>query len=184
MAKQMYTLRFVPKYENIRAAAARYPELEPASGAAFVLLLRIASDMLAATDDYLADFSLSQGRFIVLMLLYRVIDIPQNPCGLADKAGVTRATMTGLLDGLEREGYIARETAPADRRMLEVKLTAKGKKFLEGVMPGYFRLIRQRMEGLSIAEKEQMIELLTKLGATAESGAVAAKVAEEPVAIT
>lgn len=183
MAKQMYTLRFVPKYENIRAAAARYPELEPASGAAFVLLLRVASDMLAATDDYLADFSLSQGRFIVLMLLYRVIEIAQNPCGLADKAGVTRATMTGLLDGLEREGYIARETAPADRRMLEVKLTAKGKKFLESVMPGYFRLIRQRMDGLNITEKEQMIELLTKLGATAESGVVAAKVSEESGAI-
>jgi DNA-binding MarR family transcriptional regulator len=182
MAKQMYTLQFVPKYENIRAAAARYPELEPASAAAFVLLLRVASDTLAATDDYLADFSLSQGRFIVLMLLYRVLDMPQNPCGLAEKAGVTRATMTGLLDGLEREGYIARETAAADRRMLEVKLTAKGKKFLEGIMPGYFRLIRQRMEGLNIGEKEQMIELLTKLGATAESAGDAVTVAQEPVA--
>ena len=69
MAKQMYSLRDVPRYENIRAAAARYPELEPASGAAFVLLLRVASDMLAATDDYLAGFSLSQGRFVVMMLL-------------------------------------------------------------------------------------------------------------------
>jgi len=169
MAKQMYSLRDVPKYENIRAAAARYPELEPASGAAFVLLLRVASDMLAATDDYLARFSLSQGRFVVMMLLYRVQDLPMNPCVLADKAGVTRATMTGLLDGLEREGYIARETAALDRRMLEVKLTAKGKKFLEGVMPGYFKLIRQRMVGLSTAEKEQLIGLLTKLGATAEN---------------
>jgi DNA-binding MarR family transcriptional regulator len=174
MAKQMYSLRDVPKYENIRAAAARYPELEPASGAAFVLLLRVASDMLAATDDYLAGFSLSQGRFVVMMLLYRVNDLPMNPCVLADKAGVTRATMTGLLDGLEREGYIARETAAVDRRMLEVKLTAKGKKFLEGVMPGYFKLIRQRMVGLSVAEKEQMIGLLTKLGATAENVPAAA----------
>jgi DNA-binding MarR family transcriptional regulator len=169
MAKQMYSLRDVPRYENIRAAASKYPELEPASGAAFVLLLRVASDMLAATDDYLADFSLSQGRFIVMMLLYRVIDVPQNPCVLADKAGVTRATMTGLLDGLEREGYIGRETAAADRRMLEVKLTGKGKKFLESVMPGYFKIIKQRMVGLSIGEKEQMIGLLTKLGATAEN---------------
>ena len=167
MAKQMYTLRDVPKYENIRAAAARYPELEPASAAAFVLLLRVASDMLAATDDYLATHELSQGRFIVMMLLYRVVEIPQNPCVLADKAGVTRATMTGLLDGLEREGYIARETAPDDRRMLEVKLTAKGRKFLEGVMPDYFRLIRRCMAGLSTSEKEQLIGLVTKLGATA-----------------
>jgi DNA-binding MarR family transcriptional regulator len=175
MAKQMYTMRYVPKYETIRAAVSRYPDLEPASGAAYVLLLRVASDMLAATDEYLAEFKLSQGRFIVMFLLYRAMEISQNPCGLAEKAGVTRATMTGLLDGLEREGYIVRETAAADRRMLEVRLTAKGKKFMDGVMPGFFRLIRQRMVGLSVAEKEQMIEILTKLGATAESGAGVAK---------
>jgi DNA-binding MarR family transcriptional regulator len=168
MAKHMYTLRDVPKYENIRAAAARYPEIEPAASAAFVLLLRIASDFLAATDDYLATHGLSQGRFMVLMLLYRVIDVPQNPCELARKAGVTRATMTGLLDGLEREELVTRKTVAADRRMLEVALSAKGKKFLEGVMPGYFRLIRQCMRGLSQAEKEQLIALLTKLGATAD----------------
>ena len=158
----------------MRMAASKYPELEPASGAAYVLLLRVASDMLAAGDEYLAKFSLSQGRFIVLTLLYRVFDLPQNPCVLAEKAGVTRATMTGLLDGLEREGYIQRETSTEDRRMLEVRLTVKGKKFLEGVMPGFFRMVRQRMEGLTMGEKEQMINLLTKLGATAEISAAAA----------
>jgi DNA-binding MarR family transcriptional regulator len=168
MAKQMYTLRDVPKYENIRATASRYPELEPASGAAFVLLLRVASDLLAATDDYLAGFDLSQGRFIVLMLLYRTVEVPQNPCELARKAGVTRATMTGLLDGLEREELLTRKTVADDRRMLNVALSAKGKAFLETVMPGYFRLIRKCMAGLSQAEKEQMIALLTKLGATVE----------------
>jgi len=166
MAKQMYSLRDVPRYENIRAAAARYPELEPASGAAFVMLLRVASDMLAATDDYLAEYKLSQGRFVVMMLLHRVIDTPQNPCVLAEKAGVTRASMTGLLDGLEREGHIAREEASKDRRMMEVRLTAKGRKYLESVMPGYFRLVRKAMAGLSTAEKEQLIGLLTKVGAT------------------
>jgi len=164
----MYTLRDVPKYENIRAAAARYPELEPAASAAFVLLLRVASDFLAAAEDYLAEHGLSQGRFTVLMLLFRTVDIAQNPCELARKAGVTRATMTGLLDGLEREELITRKTVAEDRRMLDVALSTKGKKFLETVMPGYFRLVRKCMAGLSQGEKEQMIALLTKLGATAE----------------
>ena len=34
MAKQMYTLRDIPKYESIRANASQYPEIEPASTAA------------------------------------------------------------------------------------------------------------------------------------------------------
>src|ERR1700748_3287376 len=122
MAKQMYTLRDIPKYENIRAHAARYPEIDPASSATCVLLLRVASDILAAIDDYLADHDMSQGRWHVMMLLYRTPELAQNPCELARKAGVTRATMTGLLDGLERDEHVARETVAADRRMLEVRL--------------------------------------------------------------
>src|SRR4051812_14321266 len=157
MPKQMYTLRDVPRYDNLRAAAGRYPELEPASGALFVLLMRLSSDLLVTADKHLAKHGLSHGRYIVMMLLYRVIDEPQNPCVLAEKAGVTRATMTGLLDNLERAEYIVRETAPEDRRMLKVHMTTKGKRFLEGLMPGYFKLIRQCMAGLSTAEKEQMI---------------------------
>lgn len=179
MAKQMFTLRDVPRYEHIRAAAARYPELEPASAASWLLLLRVASDMLATVEDYLATYDLSQGRFIVLMLLYRTVEAPQSPCVLADKAGVTRATMTGLLDGLEREALIAREIHPGDRRMLEVRLTAKGKRFLETVMPGYFKLIRRCMAGLDTREKEEMIALLTKLGATVEVEPAAARQKEE-----
>jgi DNA-binding MarR family transcriptional regulator len=167
----MYTLRDVPRYEHIRAAAGRYPEIDPSSSAAFVLLLRIASDLLARMEDYLASHGLSQARFVVLMLLYRVVDVPQNPCEIARKAGVTRATMTGLLDGLQREGLVTRKTVADDRRMLEIELSLKGKRFLEAVMPGYFRLVKKSMSGLSHPEREELIGLLTKLGVTAEADA-------------
>ncbi len=143
----------------------RYPEIDPASSAACVMLLRVASDILAEIDDYLAARKMSQGRWHVLLLLYRTPEVAQNPCVLAHKAGVTRATMTGLLDGLERDGYVARETVAKDRRMLDVRLMPPGRKYLEEMMPGYFRLIRRVMRGLEQSEKEGMMALLTKLGA-------------------
>ena len=179
MAKQMYMLRDIPKYENIRAHAARYPEIDPASSATCVLLLRVASDILAAIDDYLAAHGMSQGRWHVLMLLYRTPEHPQNPCVLAQKTGVTRATMTGLLDGLERDGLAAREPVAEDRRMLEVTLTAKGRKYLEEVMPGYFLLIRRVMSGLAEPEKQAMMGLLTKLGSGVEVPAPSVNCDEE-----
>lgn len=168
MAKQMYTLRDIPKYEMIRAHAARYPEVDPASSAAYLLLLRVASDILAAVDQYLEQHRMSQGRWHVLMLLYRTPELAQNPCELARKAGVTRATMTGLLDGLQRDGLVDRETVAEDRRMLDVRLTTKGRRYLDEIMPGYFRLVRRVMRGLNEDEKQQMIGLLTKLGSNVE----------------
>jgi hypothetical protein len=56
--------------------------------------------------------------------------------------------------------------------MLQVRLTEKGMRSLEAGMPGYFRLIRALMDGLPEEEKQAMIGLLTKLGATAISKTV------------
>ena len=41
---------------------------------------------------------------------------PLSPSALARRAGLHPATMTGVLDRLERGGWIARDRDPADRR--------------------------------------------------------------------
>jgi DNA-binding MarR family transcriptional regulator len=41
---------------------------------------------------------------------------PLSPSALARRAGLHPATMTGVLDRLERDGWIVRERDPADRR--------------------------------------------------------------------
>jgi DNA-binding MarR family transcriptional regulator len=45
---------------------------------------------------------------------------PMSPSALARRAGQHPATMTGVLDRLERAGWIARERDPADRRAVQV----------------------------------------------------------------
>src|SRR5436305_10842037 len=41
---------------------------------------------------------------------------PMSPTALARRAGVHPATMTGILDRLERAGWVARQRGAADRR--------------------------------------------------------------------
>ncbi|KAA9150109.1 MarR family transcriptional regulator, partial [Delftia sp. BR1] len=50
----------------------------------------------------LAPHGLSEGRFVLLFLLESASE-GLAPNHLAEQAGITRATVTGLLDGLERE---------------------------------------------------------------------------------
>jgi DNA-binding MarR family transcriptional regulator len=45
---------------------------------------------------------------------------PLSPSELARHAGLHPATMTGILDRLERAGWVARERDPADRRAVLV----------------------------------------------------------------
>ena len=87
---------------------------------------------------------------------------------------ITRASVTGLLDSLEKDEFIRREPDPNDRRMMSVYLSDKGQVFLDEFLPPHFKLISQLMQGLDAKERDTLIQLLNKLVAglqTTESSA-------------
>jgi len=51
---------------------------------------------------------------------------PMSPSELGERLIVTRATVTGLLDSLERRGFVSRSANRADRRSLVVEITPAG----------------------------------------------------------
>jgi DNA-binding MarR family transcriptional regulator len=51
---------------------------------------------------------------------------PMSPSEIGEQLIVTRATVTGVLDSLERRGYVRRTPNPVDRRGVIVELTAEG----------------------------------------------------------
>ncbi|UUZ64604.1 hypothetical protein LP417_06450 [Polaromonas sp. P1-6] len=55
------------------------------------------------------------------------------PNVLGERAGVTRVTVTGLLDGLERETMTERQADARDRRALRIRLTRKGRQVAKKV---------------------------------------------------
>ena len=156
-------LKDVPRYECLLKAAARYPTLNPSDSEAFLHLLRTGDAVSAAEHAYLAKHDISPGRFMVLMLLNRSAAHQSKPADLADEAGVTRATMTGLVDTLEKDGLVTRKNDPADRRAILVQLTAAGRKLLGAMVPGYFAAVTKMMQPLNKAERIQLVALLQKI---------------------
>jgi len=88
-----------------------------------------------------------------------------TPSVLADKAGVTRATMTGLIDGLAQSDLVERVYAKDDRRSIQIKLTALGQAKLDEVMPDYYRRLRQCMQGLDETQRKQLNSILELINA-------------------
>jgi DNA-binding MarR family transcriptional regulator len=157
-------LKEVPKYECLLERSKRYPDLDPSAMEAFLHLLRTSTEVIDALGDLLAHFEISQGRFVVLILLNRDPGKPANPADLADRANVTRATMTGLIDTLARAGFVTREAAATDRRMMLVRLTAEGRRFLDRILPDYFRRIAAVMSRLTEGERKTLVSLMGKIG--------------------
>jgi MarR family transcriptional repressor of emrRAB len=160
----MLLLRDLPKYEAIRQRSERYPEIDPGAVEAFLWLLRTATDTLSAFECFLKHFGMSQGKFTVMMLLNRNPEQGVNPSELAERAGVTRATMTGLLEGLEREKMISRNNDRNDRRRAVVKLTSSARAFMDALLPDYYTRIHDLMIDLTESDKRQFTKLLNKIG--------------------
>jgi DNA-binding MarR family transcriptional regulator len=170
-------LKDLPRYDCLLEAAREFPDLDPSAAEAFLNLLRTGDDAFAVNERDLSEHGISHGRFGVLMLLWRSVrpkaapaasaagcdEGPRTPAELADAAGVTRATMTGLIDTLERDGFVKREPDPDDRRMMSVRLTPKGEKFLREFLPVHFRSIAALMATLSETERKTLVRILTKI---------------------
>ncbi|HSI24545.1 MAG TPA: MarR family transcriptional regulator [Methylotenera sp.] len=156
----MLQLRDLPTPEILGKFAERYPDADVTAIASFLYLLRVATDLSLALDTCLSKHDLLQGRWWVLILLMREESTTSTPSILADKLGVTRATMTGLLDGLEQSGLVTRVFVKEDRRSVKIRLTGAGQAKLDVVMPDYYRRLRQCMQGLDEEKRVQLQQLL------------------------
>jgi len=86
-----------------------------------------------------------------------------SPSELGSRLIVTRATVTGLLDSLERPGFIRRTPNPADRRSLLVEITPAGLDVLQELRTLVHRNEKDWMSVLSDAELRGYIELLHRI---------------------
>jgi DNA-binding MarR family transcriptional regulator/CheY-like chemotaxis protein len=127
------------------------------------IITRIARTVLRITDEHAAKLGISQTKLAVLMYLSGEPEFCSSPSELAKHCGVSRAAMTGLLDGLEKDGYVARDSHPSDRRALTIELTPKGQQFLDWIAPQDPYQLSELMGALSEPEREKLQELAMKI---------------------
>ena len=151
--------------QALEQLAKRYPELDLSSVEACLNFLDTTAHVYQALDAHFARYSLSMGKFSLLMQLFIAAEERLTPSEFAERANVTRATITGLLDGLEREELVKRQPHPEDRRRLYIHLTDKGRKLISGMLPDHFDRTTAMMANLNATEKKQFIKLLSKLRA-------------------
>ena len=191
-------LKDLPRYECLLEGAKVFPELDPSACEAYLHLLRAGDEVFSVVERNLTEHNISQGRFSVLMLLWNsshrragAVDLvnpcrpasPRTPAELADALGVTRATMTGLIDTLERDGLVRREPDPDDRRMMSVLLAPKAESFMAELLPAHFSIMARLMAPLSEVERKTLVSLLTKILQSASELTLTAPATESRVGV-
>src|SRR4051812_12954276 len=108
-------------------------------------MLRVHTALVKALDAELAaahDLPLSS--YEVLITLESAPDRKRRMAELADSVLLSRSGMTRLVDRLEREGLLERDTCTADGRGCFAVLTPKGAELLDRARPTHLEGVRER----------------------------------------
>jgi MarR family transcriptional regulator, organic hydroperoxide resistance regulator len=102
-------------------------------------------------------------------LLSALRERSERPVGeLAEAAGVTTPTATRMLDGLVRAGVAERRHSTSDRRVVTVRLTARGRQLMTRKEEIVDAKRRALFESLSPSERGQVERLLRRLAGVIE----------------
>ncbi len=99
------------------------------------------------------------------MRLLRVLQCrgPQIMSVLRDDLEVTARTVTGIVDGLEEEGLVARTPHPSDRRATVITLTGTGRATIEDAYPAHAERAAALFARLDTHDQDRLLAILQRL---------------------
>lgn len=153
----------MPSRAELERHARIVPEIHPNEVLAMLTILQTAGTIQSRIMDILQrNYRLSEGKLCVLIQLHQT---PEGcaPSTLAERAGITRASVSVMIRNLQTEGLISLVSEDEDRRTKCVRLTEKGRTLMETVLPEHYLRITKLMSRLTEDEQKTLIGLLGKM---------------------
>jgi MarR family 2-MHQ and catechol resistance regulon transcriptional repressor len=128
----------------------------------WIALARSYSTFSRAVACKVQEYGLTTPQFGILEALHHLG--PLSLGDLAEKLLVTGGNVTYVMDRLEEQGLVYRERSSDDRRIVQAKLSPKGKALIASVFSGHAEYVARLAGYLSEEEQEEARRLLKKLG--------------------
>ena len=122
-------------------------------------LVRVAEAFMGMANQALRHHGLSAAGRQALAILEGAGE-PLSPTTIADRLIVTTATVTSLLDTLEKRGLVVRQPDPNDRRKLLVSITDEARTIVTQFLPEIVALQTAVMAELSEPQRRQLLRSL------------------------
>lgn len=102
----------------------------------------------------------------------QIEDKRASPAELSDLTGISRSTMTGIIDRLERDGLVERKKCSDDRRSQNIIFTKNGSALMENLNEMMDKIRREPLQALSAEQllvlRGYLIQIETYLNETNE----------------
>ena len=143
----------------------RYPDSSATATECAMNLVLTADLIEKRITSLLQPFNLSPATGLVLSILANS-KTPISPNNIADQLIISRASVTSLLDSLEKRAFVKRQPHHSDRRMILVELTDSGRQVANQFRPVVHQHEKLWLNALTEEEQEQLIETLRRLQAS------------------
>jgi DNA-binding MarR family transcriptional regulator len=139
---------------------------------AFRALIRTYGLIKRAMEPYFLQYGVSGSQWGVLRALQRAQDQGVEALGLGDLGDrllIRPASVTGVIDRLERAALVARSASRTDLRAKYVSLTPAGRDLMARVLKDHPAKMESLLAGLNPDQQGALEKLLTQLGSHLES---------------
>jgi DNA-binding MarR family transcriptional regulator len=153
-----YSVQIAPDFEEL------YPDASARATECAMNLVQTADLIVKRISGLLQPFDLSPASGLVLSIVADAVE-PLPPNKIAERLIISRATVTGLIDSLEKRGYVQRLAHKSDRRMLLVVPTERGREVANAFRPVVHRHEKLWLETLGEEEQGRLIDTLHRLQA-------------------
>lgn len=149
--------RLIAKWRDAR------PDLDPSPLEVVGRVLVLAQHLERSVESALEKHGLALGQFDILATLRRHGKKGGlTPTQLLESVVLSSGGMTARLDALADAGMICRRPNPADRRMVVIELTAKGRRVIDTATRTRFGEARDSLPALDDTELAALTGLLRK----------------------
>ncbi|GAA5443589.1 hypothetical protein Misp06_01766 [Microbulbifer sp. NBRC 101763] len=145
----MFFLKELPSQQMVEGYAKQFSVNNPKAIQDALTIMRDASLLLRELESYFSDHGTSQLRFLIMIVIDR--EPERNSLlvsEIAERIDISRPVMTRTLKSMVEDRLITIKADSSDGRAKCVALATDGKYFLQKILPGYFRMISNFMEGL------------------------------------
>jgi MarR family transcriptional regulator, negative regulator of the multidrug operon emrRAB len=148
---------------NLRALAARMPDLPLTEVLLCRLMLHMGREMAAMLEQQIRPFGLAEAEFRVLTTLFSQPDGVAHPSDLCARAGQSPANMSRISDALVSRDLITRVLSVHDRRRMVLRITEQGEELVRQLLPKMFVPLRGLFAQFPETEQRELIAQLKRL---------------------
>lgn len=125
----------------------------------------MANSLTKIADQFFRPYNLTAAQYNALIIL-RTAKTKLSQHELSSQLVVSRSDITGIVDRLEKGGYVKRVAHEYDRRIKLLEIMKKGLDLVKKVEEAYFQEIEAITRSLNLSDLKQLEKFITQINDT------------------